>query len=1208
MKIILLGPIFFYICSIFSGKAQSLPYVFENSSRYKDNEIYIGLVGQYPGMGNVWMDMSKSQLKYMEYANNTMPGPAWANTPDGKNKYANMFYKLSDIPNKTIQIPHGLFGCRILISFKSPMYIYFHKNGGYAGANLQNSNDPNDGIRWELVELTWGNAGLWTNTSRVDAYQYPMGLEVTGYTGGINASYQASYNARVNSGASPDVNKKIGELISHQTILNAWPQKVDAPFFGCKLVKRHSLDNEPIIEQPSKIDDFKSNGPHKDYFATYINNIWNTYRSKDLLLNIGDRGTWRGRVTGDRFDFYDPADNSQATIYRKPTTQDAIEGAGALATTYAAAPSAKYDEDLMIQAQVCAAINRHAIHTNAPTGEVQYNHDSNRFFNYFPHNQYVKFFHDTDISYLSQTYAFAYDDVGDQSSTIQCTFPSKVKVVVGGYGEKIASPLIVPGIIQAEDYSNMNGVQLEPTSDVGGSDNVGYIDNADWLEYNVTVTNTGNYDFDFRSASLGNGGTLVLEIDGIKATEITLPITGGWQNWYTTLQRKISLTKGNHNLKVIATKGGFNLNYFTVSESIKSTTGLGFIRAEGKNIVNDNGNYQIRAINIGNYMVQEGYMLNLGGGYQYVIKQKLTEVVGAANTEKFYKDYKTNFLVKADIDSLAKWGFNSIRLPMHYNLFTELGKPDLFIENGFALVDQIISWCKANKMYVILDLHAAPGGQNSGDISDYIAGQSSLWEDAPGSTFTSAQNRTQTIALWKEFARRYAEEETVAGYDLINETNWTIPGNVLLFNLMKDITMAIRSIDKKHHIFIEGNSYANDYTGMTPKWDNNMSYSFHKYWNDVNDGSLNFIFKMRDEQNVPIWLGEFGENSNHWIQETIELMNKHNIGWAVWPYKKMGSVSSAMAFKEPENWSLLAQFIKGEGTKPSATTGQEILNELVNNVKLNNCSLNKGYLNALFPDQNNEVKPFQLVTLPASILAAHYDEGKNGLAYNDVIYRTTQFGAAGGDYTAWNSGWYYRNDGVDIQYSTSEKQPIVAWLEASEWMSYTVQAARTGNFLVKARVAGYGGELSVLVDGIKVIDKAKVSATGDWDGWKTIDLGNINLTSGKQQIKILVEKSGFNLGNIEFLEPLPTTVENLDIENKILITATAFQDQTHLMVLETTNVPVIIQVMNIQGKLVCTTTGLTGESIIVGTELSTGLYILKVSYLNKTEIIKVIKQ
>jgi hypothetical protein len=1193
-----------FFCAVFlwsQVNAQTLPYTFRNNSRYADNEIYVGLVGQFPDMGNVWMNMENSQLKVMSYADNTLVGPSWANTPDGKNKYAAIFTRLSDIPGKTIQIPHGLFGCRVLISFKSPMYIYFHQGGGYAGANLQNPNDPNDGIRWELVELTWGNAGLWTNTSRVDAYQYPMGLEVTGYSGNINGTYLASYNARVKDGSNPDMSKKIGELRSHQAILNEWINRTDPAFHGCKVVKTHSMDQEAIIEQPSKTEDFRENGPYRNYFAGYIDQIWSAYRTRDLLLNIGDRGTWRGRVTGDRFDFYDPADNSQATIYRKPGTQDAIEGSGALASS--SASGTKYQEDLMIQAQVCAAINRHAIYPDAET--VQNNHDASRYFKTEPFNHYVRFFHSKDISYQSQTYAFAYDDVGDQSSTIQCTFPVRVNVVIGGYGEAADRSIQVPGIIEAESFSSMQGVQTEVCADAGGGENVGWIDTGDWMEYAVDVSETGDYDFTFRSASLGSGGNLLIEVDGVKASSaVALPVTGGWQTWAGTVLRKISLTKGAHILRILAINGGFNLNNINVKENPDQVS-AGFLRAEGKNIINNNGNFQIRATNIGNYMIQEGYMLNLGSGYQHIIKQKIADVVGTFQMEQFYDNYRAGYFTKADVDSIASWGFNSIRLPMHYNLFTEPGKPDVFYEKGFALVDQIISWCKEDNLYVILDLHAAPGGQSSGDICDYVSGQSSLWEDVSGSKYTSEQNRKQTVALWKKFAERYADEETVGGYDLINETNWTIPGNALLYNLMKEITAAIRTADKNHLIFIEGNSYANDYTGMTPVWDSNMAFSFHKYWNDVTDSSLDFILRIRDEQNVPVWLGEFGENSNHWVGETVGLMNKYNIGWAVWPYKKMGSISGTVAFREPQNWKMLADYIKG-GTRPSAELGQSILNELTENVKLGNCTVNHGYINALFPDVESETRPFKPINLPSVIPASHYDEGKNGEAYNDLVFRTTHFGSGGGDYTAWNTGWYFRNDGVDLQYSEAEKSAVVAWTEENEWLNYTVNVPLGGSFMVSAGIAGMGGRISLSADGIPVISNIAIPSTGNWDVWQKLDLGTISLSAGKHLLRLGINQPGFNISYLEFTDQIMST-NDVTSEDKITVSS-VFIDYTDIVVNTSDKLPVSVVATDVNGvEVFRSCEHLTNEPVTFGADLLPGMYIINLVYGNKSKVLKVVK-
>ena len=83
-------------------------------------------------------------------------------------------------------------------------------------------------------------------------------------------------------------------------------------------------------------------------------------------------------------------------------------------------------------------------------------------------------------------------------------------------------------------------------------------------------------------------------------------------------------------------------------------------------------------------------------------------------------------------------------------------------------------------MYVILDLHAAPGGQGMDQgISDYDPSKPSLWE--------SEANRDKTVALWQRIAAYYAEEPWIAGYDLINETNWEMPGNLPLLKLILNI-------------------------------------------------------------------------------------------------------------------------------------------------------------------------------------------------------------------------------------------------------------------------------------------------------------------------------------------------------------------------------------------------------------------------------------
>ncbi|MEO8711505.1 MAG: cellulase family glycosylhydrolase, partial [Parafilimonas sp.] len=163
----------------------------------------------------------------------------------------------------------------------------------------------------------------------------------------------------------------------------------------------------------------------------------------------------------------------------------------------------------------------------------------------------------------------------------------------------------------------------------------------------------------------------------------------------------------------------------------------GFLKASGKQIVNEKDeNVLLRGIGLGGWMLQEGYMLKLQGtNPQYSIRNRIDSLLSPEQTQEFYDTWLNNFVTKADIDSLHKWGFNSVRLPMHYNLFTLPAEqePDpniqTWLTKGFALTDSLLKWCKANNMYLILDLHAAPGGQgNDLNIADRDSTKPSLWQ------------------------------------------------------------------------------------------------------------------------------------------------------------------------------------------------------------------------------------------------------------------------------------------------------------------------------------------------------------------------------------------------------------------------------------------------------------------------------------------------
>ncbi|WP_367117830.1 cellulase family glycosylhydrolase, partial [uncultured Chryseobacterium sp.] len=447
--------------------------------------------------------------------------------------------------------------------------------------------------------------------------------------------------------------------------------------------------------------------------------------------------------------------------------------------------------------------------------------------------------------------------------------------------------------------------------------------------------------------------------------------------------------------------------------------------------MNDKGeNIQLRGLGLGGWMLQEGYMLKTAdfAGPQYKIREKIAELIGEDGMNEFYKAYIKNGITRQDIDFLKKAGFNSIRLPMHYNLYTlpiekeQVKGKDTWLEEGFKMTDDLLKWCADNKMYLILDLHATPGGQgNDVNISDNDKSKPSLWE--------SEENQRKTISLWKKLAERYKDEPWIGGYDLINEPNINFTGknpngtdemsNAPLWKLQRNITEAIRKVDQKHIIIIEGNGWGNNYNGLTPLWDNNLVFSFHKYWTNNDDAALKPILDLRKKHNVPVWLGETGENSNVWFTELIQLLDRHNIGYAFWPMKKIDNIAGITNVKITPEYEQLLKYWKDGGEKPSRAFAEKALMQIAENYKFSNVEIKQDVIDALFRQTTDaSTRPFVQLQAPGKINATDYDLGRIGAAYSDKDF-VNLWVSDPAKRSEWNSGNQLRNDGVDI-YRTAD--------------------------------------------------------------------------------------------------------------------------------------------------------------------------------------------
>jgi hypothetical protein len=550
--------------------------------------------------------------------------------------------------------------------------------------------------------------------------------------------------------------------------------------------------------------------------------------------------------------------------------------------------------------------------------------------------------------------------------------------------------------------------------------------------------------------------------------------------------------------------------FLTAGLSPVPAAAQGYLHANGIYIADgSNTNILLRGMGLGGWLVPEGYMLGTASfaNSPTQFRNVIAQLVGDDNTEQFFARYRANFIQRQDIDSLARWGFNSVRLPMHYGLLSSAR--GAYRASGFAIIDSLLAWCEANRLYLILDLHCAPGGQNLDNISDY-QGPPALWE--------SEEHQAWTAEIWKTLAARYASRTWIGGYDLINETAYTFTGgNTPLRNLLVRITDSIRTVDRNHLLFMEGNWYATDFAALPPAWDSNMAWSFHKYWNPNDLNAIQGYINLRANTLTPLWLGESGENSNQWFADAIALLERYNIGWSWWTHKKIGSIACPMNVRKASGYDALLKFWGGTGTQPSVDAAVAALNEQADLFNARHCRLQPDFLDALFRQPKTDARiPYAKNMIPGTVFASNYDLGRNGIAYADADFQNVS--GPGG--TAYNTGYAYRNDGVDIEPCNDvlSNGYDVGWTGAGEFLAYTVtvQTGGTYRLTVGASSGSSGGTARVDVDGTPWSGTITLGATGGWQTWNAFDGGTAPLAAGTHDLVFRCLSGGFNVDRLTF--------------------------------------------------------------------------------------------
>ena len=365
----------------------------------------------------------------------------------------------------------------------------------------------------------------------------------------------------------------------------------------------------------------------------------------------------------------------------------------------------------------------------------------------------------------------------------------------------------------------------------------------------------------------------------------------------------------------------FRKNYYGKEIAEKVSVGAerksGALFTENRGIYDKNGNrVLLKGINIGNYLIQEGWLsvnslgvkydkngnyvkINEDGiieEYEETYQQEIDAALAsnknltAGQIDELWETYYDGFLNESDFEKIAEVGFNTVRLPMYYRNFYEGTDENLTLkDNAFTRIDAFLENCKKHNLYAILDMHGLPGGQNGYEHSG--SRTTKFWDNE--------EYISKTCELWKAIANRYSNEKSelydvIACFDLVNEpedekTNATEKKQ---FDVQDRMYRAIREVDKEHIVSIAGCWTFDKFPSPEKYGWENVIYEIHLYnWNSQTISNDLFYFAQDfthslAAHDVPYFIGEFTffDKSEEW-EKWLDEYEKRGWNWCVWTYK-----------------------------------------------------------------------------------------------------------------------------------------------------------------------------------------------------------------------------------------------------------------------------------------------------------------------------------
>lgn len=337
---------------------------------------------------------------------------------------------------------------------------------------------------------------------------------------------------------------------------------------------------------------------------------------------------------------------------------------------------------------------------------------------------------------------------------------------------------------------------------------------------------------------------------------------------------------------------------------------LSWIRVDGDRFVDEQDETVILAgVGLGGWMNMENFITGYPGT-EHLQRQALRSAMGAQTYERFFETFYVDFFDEADAAHLASLGLNSVRIPVNYRHFEDDDRPFELKEEGFARLDRVVALLARHGIWSIIDLHALPGCQNQHWHSDNPTHQALFW--------VHKHFQDRVVHLWETLADRYKDRPEVAGYNPVNEPG--DPTGEVIGPFYDRLERAIRAIDPRHVLFLDGNRYATDFSAFHVRTEPlpNAVYTAHDYalpgitssteypgitrGEYFDRGVVEQTFLRRTEYmrrtGTPVWIGEFGpvystdRSQDAWryrlLRDQLEIYREHGASWALWTYKDIG--------------------------------------------------------------------------------------------------------------------------------------------------------------------------------------------------------------------------------------------------------------------------------------------------------------------------------